>query len=1129
MSKLPQIRVVFLAFALAATAWAAEPPTYPVAPGPFKPSMESLAGYQCPEWFRDAKFGIWAHWGPQAVPMDGDWYARGMYEEGNKHYKYHVEHYGHPSQFGYKDIIPLWKAERWDPDRLMALYKKAGAKYFVSMGTHHDNFFLWNSKLHRWNAVNMGPRRDVVGQWQRAARKYGLRFGVSEHLGASFTWFQSAHRADKKGPLAGVPYDGADAKYWDLYHFPADPDDKGWYSTNPRWHRQWYQEIQELVDNYHPDLLYTDGPVPFNNEAGLSMIAHLYNASAARNGGRAEVVYNCKQKSEGRWVEDLERGIMPRIDPHPWQTDTSIGDWFYNRNWKFRPVSWVIHMLVDNVSKNGNLLLNVVQRPDGSLDPEVEQMLAELADWNAVHGEAIFGTRPWLVYGEGTVKTKGGHFKEDFKYTAQDIRFTTKGGALYAIALGWPSDGRLVVKSLATGAGTIQGVSLLGAADKLQWKQTAEGLCVTLPAQRVSPYTAALRITGRELKPVPVPVVFEPLRADAQGNLRLDADSADLHGTRIKQEANGAQTNIGFWDKADEWASWKVYFAERGAYRVTMRCATPHAGSEFVVEIAGQQRVARCPTTAGFADYQHVDLGRVQIPHAGQQVVTVRPRDAKTWKAVNVNWVMLRRVEEPTLTPPPRAVSWTGQGVELADGLSIVAPQAAQVARLLARELTRLHGVKATVSAGAASGLAIKLALAGTPDGDAALAKLAGRKQWPPPRNADQGYLLETGRQGATIFAQTPRGLIYGCQTLLQLVVPAPKPDVKRLLAARIVDYPQLPFRGVHICIFPNTELAAVRQAILVAARFKYNAVVIEPWAALKSEKQPHTAYANAYAPEQIRPLVELGQALGMEMIPMLNSWGHASGMRSRSGEHVVLDRYPEFKDLYEADGWSFRLSNPAVYQQLFDRYDELLSLFEPAKYFHVGMDEAWGHLGREESRKIAGADPVGLIVGHLGKMHDYFARRHVQVIMWHDMFLERNHPQLGRQSPANSVPPFNTHLALPQLPKDVIIAAWNYDARVEWPVAKYFHDKGYPVVVCPWKSKPNTVMLLDTAKRHDMLGLLETTWDSLDVCLPSMAEAAVLAWTPKDYRLDVPFDHWLSAIRALPIGNLPKLEETLR
>jgi len=176
----------------------------PIADGPFRPTDESLKQNQYPEWFRDAKFGIWSHWGPQAVPRQGDWYARRMYQEKDPAYKYHVEHYGHPSEFGYKDIIPLWKAEKWDPEKLMALYKKAGAKYFVSMGTHHDNFFLWNSNIHRWNAVRMGPHKDVVGTWQMAAKAQGLKFGVSEHLGASYTWFQDAHKSDSQGPKAGV-------------------------------------------------------------------------------------------------------------------------------------------------------------------------------------------------------------------------------------------------------------------------------------------------------------------------------------------------------------------------------------------------------------------------------------------------------------------------------------------------------------------------------------------------------------------------------------------------------------------------------------------------------------------------------------------------------------------------------------------------------------------------------------------------------------------------------------------------------------------------------------------------------------------------------------------------------------
>jgi alpha-L-fucosidase len=617
----------------------------PLAAGPFKPTMESLKQYRCPDWFRDAKFGIWAHWGPQSVPMDGDWYARGIYEQGSEHYKYHLAHYGHPSEFGYKDIIPLWKAEKWDPDRLMKLYKQAGAKYFVSMGSHHDDFFLWNSKLHRWNAVNMGPHRDVVGDWQKAAKKYGLRFGVSEHLGASFNWFQVSHGSDKTGPKAGVPYDGANPEYQDLYHFPGAPSDRGWYSTNPHWQQQWYNEIKELVDNYHPDLLYSDGGVPFGNEVGLSMIAHLYNSNAALHGGKVEAVYNCKQVSEGRWVEDLERGIMPRIDPNPWQTDTSIGDWFYNRNWKFRPVTWVIHTLVDNVSKNGNLLLNVVQRPDGSIDPEVEQMLRQLAEWNAIHGEAIYASRPWLVYGEGTVRAKGGSFKEDYTYSARDIRFTTHGATLYALALGWPDDNQLTIRSLAQPAGEkinrIESVQLLGYKGKIAWKQTAEGLTVFLPAQKTSIYTTGLKIIGRNLKPVPIPEVVPVEKQDAAGVLTLSAENATLHGSQIQVETKGGKPNIGFWDRADEWASWKARIGTPGRFHVRINVAAMAEGSHFVIEIGDQKLACVAPNTGAWDAFQVLDVGDVTVPQAGELEINVRPQDAATWKAINLNAVTL--------------------------------------------------------------------------------------------------------------------------------------------------------------------------------------------------------------------------------------------------------------------------------------------------------------------------------------------------------------------------------------------------------------------------------------------------------------------------------------------------------
>jgi alpha-L-fucosidase len=620
-----------------------------IVPGKFSGTMDSLTNYTCPDWFRNAKFGIWAHWGPQAVPMEGDWYARQMYQQGSADYKDHLARYGHPSTNGWKDIIPLWKAEKWEPETLMALYKKAGARYFVSMGSHHDDFFLWNSPLHKWNAVNYGPHRDVVGEWQKAARKEGLPFGVSEHLGASFTWFQDAHKSDKTGPLAGVPYDGANSNYWDLYHFPAEAGDTEWYSKNPRWQQEWFNEIKELVDNYHPDLLYSDGGVAFGNEVGLSQIANLYNDSIQRHHGKLMAVYNCKQPSDGRWVQDYERGVNGGISPYPWQTDTSIGDWFYNRHWKYQPVSWTVHMLVDITSKNGNLLLNVVLRPDGSLDPEVETMLHQLADWTAVNGEAIFGTRPWLVYGEGGVKAKGGAFKENFQYTAKDIRFTTKGKTLFAIAMGWPDDGKVVIQSLAktedANVNKIKRVELLGYKGKLAFTQTADGLTVELPDKKLSDLTCSLRINGSDLKPIMASSSVSVSRPDAKGNLTLSATDAELHGSQLKLEEKGGKPNIGYWDKGEEWVSWTAQISKVGAFKVSATIATTNPNAGFVVQVGAENISAEAPVTGGWGDFQTIELGQIQIKQPGSLMVIVRAKDPASWKAINLNSVQLTPVD----------------------------------------------------------------------------------------------------------------------------------------------------------------------------------------------------------------------------------------------------------------------------------------------------------------------------------------------------------------------------------------------------------------------------------------------------------------------------------------------------
>jgi alpha-L-fucosidase len=505
-------RLTPLLVAVACTAAAED---LPKVPGPFDSSQDSLTQYECPDWFRDAKFGIWSHWGPQSVPMAGDWYAKHLYTENNHRgdYEHHLKNYGHPSEKGWKDILPLWKAEKFDPESLMKLYKAAGAKYFVSMAVHHDNFDLWDSKTHKWNAVKMGPKRDIVGDWQKAAKAEGLPFGVSEHLAASFWWWQDNKGADTKGEFAGVPYDGNDPAYEDLYHWKADPaDDSRWYTSDKRWHQIWFNRISDLVSTYKPDLLYSDGGLPFG-ETGRTLVSNYYNQNIADNGGKLEAVYNCKQRDNqsnaefipGSYTQDMERGLLPGINPLPWQTDTSIGDWFYNKDYKnkdtgtmYRSPEWVIRTLVDIVSKNGNLLLNVIQKPDGSIDPEVETLLADVGTWMKMNGDAIYGTRPWTKFGEGpSIKSmNGGDFKEDFKFTAKDIRFTTKGDKLYAITMGIPTEDKLTIESLGLNRGTIKEVKLLGHPGDLEWTQSQFALDVKIPSNFKGKIALALEVTG---------------------------------------------------------------------------------------------------------------------------------------------------------------------------------------------------------------------------------------------------------------------------------------------------------------------------------------------------------------------------------------------------------------------------------------------------------------------------------------------------------------------------------------------------------------------------------------------------------------------------------------------------------
>ena len=490
---------------------------YQIAEGPFQPAIESLKAYKAPSWFGEAKFGMWAHWGPQGVAEHGDWYARHMYEEDDAKvdgdYNDHLKRWGHPSKFGYKDLCELWKAERFDPDHLIELYKSAGAKYFVSQGCHHDNFDNWNSAHHRWNSAKVGPQKDIVGLWREATLKHGLRFGVSEHLAVSYKWWAAAHQADTIGPMAGVPYDANDPQWEDLYHpgylGETIPWDDLWSEEgHPRWWKeQWFLRIKDLIDQHRPDYVYTDfGNVPFRHDYGWQLLAHYYNQSIRDHGGKLEAVYTGKGETDIAFSRDFESTRADQIRPEPWQTDTCIGSFFYDTRLldglhpdrKYKTADSVIRMLVDIVSKNGNLLLSIPQRPDGTIDDYEQDFLGQFAAWMAINQEAIFASKPYRVFGEGPSKIPP-HGGEGNSYTAEDIRFTVKGDSLYAIVLGLPQR-ETAIKTLGRSnpqvKGEISGVKLLGYQGTLRWARKDDALAIEVPARLPCDHAVVFKING---------------------------------------------------------------------------------------------------------------------------------------------------------------------------------------------------------------------------------------------------------------------------------------------------------------------------------------------------------------------------------------------------------------------------------------------------------------------------------------------------------------------------------------------------------------------------------------------------------------------------------------------------------
>ena len=498
----------------------------PVAAGKFAPAWQSLQQYKTPDWFRNAKFGIWAHWGPQCQPEQGDWFGRFMYNEGGDQYKWFLEHYGHPSKVGFKEVIKDWKAENWDPEKLVALYKRAGAQYFFAMANHHDNLDLWDSKYQEWNSVRVGPKKDIITGWSKAAKKYNLPFGLSVHASHAWTWFETSQRSDKTGALAGIPYDGTLTKeagkgtWWEgldpkeLYaqnHPLSEKSDKDIFALWNQWDwgngastpsqeycEKFYNRTIDLINKYNPDLLYFDDsvlPLYPVSDAGLKIAADFYNHNMTTHNNKLEAVLfgkmlNDEQKKCMVW--DVERGAPDTIQNLPWQTCTCIGDWHYSKsvyeNNGYKSAATVIHMLIDIVSKNGNLLLNIPVKGDGTIDDKEVAILEKIAAWMEVNKESIFDTRPWKYFGEGpaseSVKTADNKSINEgkIKLSAKDIRYNQNGKILYATLLGIPSD-NICLKSLGKNKNKdkIKNIQILGSKEKLSWKQYGDSLVIIKP------------------------------------------------------------------------------------------------------------------------------------------------------------------------------------------------------------------------------------------------------------------------------------------------------------------------------------------------------------------------------------------------------------------------------------------------------------------------------------------------------------------------------------------------------------------------------------------------------------------------------------------------------------------------
>jgi alpha-L-fucosidase len=628
-----------------------KPKDLPLAQGPFQPTQASLdEKYHCPEWFADAKLGFWAHWGPQSVGMNG-WYAKRMYDPTFpvNLYQQHIKKFGHPSKVGYKDTIPLFTAEKFDPEGLMAEFKQMGARLFLSMGVHHDNYDMWNSKYHRWNAMKIGPHKDIVGLWQQAAKKQGLRFGVSTHLCPSYDWWNINKSSDKTGPLAGVPYDGMDPANWDLYHPPHPGDQElhaGWgpeRNKDPEWWKQHcFRRMYDLVTTYQPDFVNeNDGGKSWGDAYDPTLVAHYYNMSAAQHGGIPDVVWYGKE-GNGKGSPPCGEFGLPKLGWRDfWEQETSICGWFYEGN-PPPPVDSLVRMFVEVICRNGIFLISFPQRADGTVPEDHMNCLRDMGKWVRLNEDGIFSTRPWRLLGEGPTTLpydRYKHSKETY-FKKDDIRFTRKKDVIYAFLMN-PTDDKVLIRSLGKKArltdGVPQAVRLLGYEGKLNWSQEDDGLKVQLPAAWVSRMIPVIEIRGF--------AAWEgDIRPGLDGALVLSAYDAQLNGTTLKQVFG--RDFIEGWRDPTEWLSWnKTHLLEAGEYEVTIDGGGLRADVPYRLQIGDKELTGKAPAAAAWNKGVVFPVGKLTIDKAGIYPVVLRAGAKENWGGLQLFNLTLKRIQ----------------------------------------------------------------------------------------------------------------------------------------------------------------------------------------------------------------------------------------------------------------------------------------------------------------------------------------------------------------------------------------------------------------------------------------------------------------------------------------------------